>query len=176
MGVVPREISRLVRARAPRALLDRNGGAPSPVVSGAGICRAWRTPENLLGKESRRQFCDPVELRQRRVCRPRVPRPMGGSGGVVVVVSRTISATVSSGIDGLRPRPSRIFSSPAGPSSVNRFRHPCLKHLPMEHRHAPRQLFRCLTLTVRQEQHRSWCTHITGIAKGAIYLRDTPPQ
>ena len=36
-------------------------------------------------------------------------------GGVVVVVNRTISATVSLGIDGLRPRPSRILPRPAHP-------------------------------------------------------------
>src|SRR5690242_9183904 len=39
-------------------------------------------------------------------------------GGVVVVVNRTISAMVSSGIEGLRPRPARILSSPASPSSL----------------------------------------------------------
>src|SRR6476661_1156648 len=44
-------------------------------------------------------------------------------GGVVVVVNSTIRAIVSSGIEGLRPRPSRIFSSPANPSSTNRVRH-----------------------------------------------------
>ena len=41
-------------------------------------------------------------------------------GGVVVVVNRTICATVSSGIEGLRPRPSRIFPRPANPSTANR--------------------------------------------------------
>jgi hypothetical protein len=37
--------------------------------------------------------------------------------GVVVVVNRTISAILFSGIEGLRPRPSRILSSPANPSA-----------------------------------------------------------
>src|SRR5829696_4018203 len=44
-------------------------------------------------------------------------------GGVVVVVNRTISAIVSSPIEGLRPRPSRMLSKPASPSSPNRVRH-----------------------------------------------------
>src|SRR6187402_943266 len=37
-------------------------------------------------------------------------------GGVVVVVNLTISATVSSLIEGLRPRPALILSRPASPS------------------------------------------------------------
>src|SRR6476619_4403754 len=44
-------------------------------------------------------------------------------GGVVVVVNSTIRAIGSPGIEGLRPRPSRIFSSPANPPSTNRVRH-----------------------------------------------------
>ena len=41
-------------------------------------------------------------------------------GGAVVVVNRTISATVSSLIEGLRPRPSRIRSNPPSPASPQR--------------------------------------------------------
>ena len=44
-------------------------------------------------------------------------------GGVSCTVTRTISSTVSAGIDGLRPRPSRTSAKRASPSSANRDRH-----------------------------------------------------
>lgn len=44
-------------------------------------------------------------------------------GGVSCNVTRTISSTVSAGIDGLRPRPSRTCANLASPSSANRVRH-----------------------------------------------------
>ena len=122
-------------------------------------------------------------------------------GGVVVVVNRTISAIVSSGIEGLRPRPSRILlhsGQPVGgesctPGPHRHRRHPDLfgdhrvghpvsghqqhprpQHLPMRRRLRPRQPLQRLTLTVGNGNAAAGALIHQNTEQHPSYLRDTP--
>jgi hypothetical protein len=105
----------------------------------------------------------------------------------VVVANLTMSATVSSLIDGLPPRPSPILPNPANPPTTNRLRHartvtgvtptssaitalatpsaainnaPGLQYLPMRRRPSPRQPLR----DTPPEQPGEWNRHMRALA------------
>src|SRR5512134_458496 len=75
-------------------------------------------------------------------------------GGVSCTVTRTISSTVSAGIDGLRPRPSRTSAKRASPSSANRDRPDG------DRRHAHRGRDLHIRQAVRRHQQRLRPSHL----------------